>query len=743
MLPLFATCPKGLELLLRNELRALGAEDAHEALAGVHFSGTLELAYRACLWSRLASRILLCIAEFEAVDSDALYAGVQAIDWSEHLASDGTFAVAAVSSASALHHTQYIALRSKDALVDQFRERTGERPNVDVEQPSIRINVRIHRDRATVSIDLSGTPLHRRGWRQGQGDAPLKENLACAMLLRAGWPAVFAAGGALVDPMCGAGTLLIEGALMAADAAPGLQREYFGFRGWRKHDAAVWDGVLGDARARAEKGFRELKPVFFGYDHDPHVLNEAKRNARAAGVAGFVHLARQSAEHLKRPGDSDAASGLVICNPPYGERLGERAQLGTLYRAFGEQLRTEFVGWRAAILVSDDELGHALGLRADKRYVLYNGALECRLLTFDLTAVAAPRERVVRPLSEGGQAVANRIGKTQRHLRKRFEREGISCYRIYDADLPEYAAAIDVYTVIGRDVSSEQTEAFPQTWLHVQEYAPPPDIPEQIARDRLRDLVHAAGVALEVPRERIAVKTRYRAKGGSKYGRFDQRNEFLLVEEGGLKLRVNLFDYLDTGLFLDHRPVRARIRELARDKRFLNPFCYTATASVHAAIGGALATTSVDLSSTYLEWATRNFTLNECTGAKHELVQADVLEWLRHDRGTYDLIFVDPPTFSNSKRAEDFDVQRDHAQLLALCGERLAPDGLVLFSNNSRRFILDVGLQQAFEVREITAATIPFDFARSPRIHRCYELRRREEPAGTGVFPHSAMPPKP
>jgi 23S rRNA (guanine2445-N2)-methyltransferase / 23S rRNA (guanine2069-N7)-methyltransferase len=726
MLSLFATCPKGLELLLRDELRALGAEDAHEALAGVHFSGTLDLAYRACLWSRLASRILLRIAEFDAVDADALYAGVQGIDWATHLAIEGTFAVDAVSGSSALTHTQYIALRSKDAIVDQFRERSGERPSIDVERPSIRINVRLYRNRATVSLDLSGTPLHRRGWRQGQGDAPLKENLACAMLLRAGWPVVQAAGGALLDPMCGGGTLLIEGALMAADVAPGLKRDYFGFLGWRQHDAAAWDALVAEAGERATHGLRNLQPVFFGHDHDPNVLNEAKRNAQAAGVAGFLHLTRQSAEHLKRPADADVP-GLVICNPPYGERLGERAALGELYHAFGQRLRSEFTGWRAGIIVSDDELGHLLGLRAEKRYVLYNGALECRLLTFDLTEVA-PRERVVRPLSEGGQAVANRIGKNHKHLRKRLEREGISCYRIYDADIPEYAAAIDVYTAIGcDDESSRPDDVFPQTWLHVQEYAPPRDIPENTARDRLRDLVHAAGVALDVPRERIAVKTRYRAKGGSKYGRFEERNEFLLVEEGALKLRVNLFDYLDTGLFLDHRPVRARVRELARDRRFLNLFCYTATASVHAAAGRARSTISVDLSATYLEWAARNFILNGFTGNSHELVQADVLEWLRHDRGSYDLIFVDPPTFSNSKRADDFDVQRDHAQLLALCGERLAPDGLIVFSNNSRRFALDEALLQAFDVRDITPATIPFDFARNARIHRCYELRRPHE----------------
>jgi 23S rRNA (guanine2445-N2)-methyltransferase / 23S rRNA (guanine2069-N7)-methyltransferase len=542
------------------------------------------------------------------------------------------------------------------------------------------------------------------------------------MLLRAGWPAVHAAGGALLDPMCGAGTLLIEGALMAADVAPGLKREYYGFTGWKQHDAQAWDKVQAEAGERATVGLRNLKPVFFGHDHDPNVLNEAKRNAQAAGVAGFLHLSRQSAEHLKRPAGTDVP-GLVICNPPYGERLGERAALGELYRAFGQRLRADFTGWRAGVIVSDDELGHLLGVRADKRYVLYNGALECRLLTFDLTVVA-PRERVEKPLSEGGQAVANRIGKNLRHLRKRLEREGISCYRIYDADIPEYAAAIDVYTAIARDDdASARASGFPQAWLHVQEYAPPRDIPENTARDRLRDLVHAAGVALEIPREHIAVKTRYRAKGGSKYGRMEERNEFLLVEEGGLKLRVNLFDYLDTGLFLDHRPVRARMRELARGKRFLNLFCYTATASVHAAAGGAESTVSVDLSATYLEWAARNFVLNGFTGSSHELVQADALEWLRHDREEYDLIFVDPPTFSNSKRAEDFDVQRDHAELLRLCGARLAPGGMIVFSTNSRRFALDEGLSQVFEVRDISPATIPFDFGRNARIHRCYELR--------------------
>ncbi|MBX3700588.1 MAG: bifunctional 23S rRNA (guanine(2069)-N(7))-methyltransferase RlmK/23S rRNA (guanine(2445)-N(2))-methyltransferase RlmL [Dokdonella sp.] len=722
----FATCPKGMEYLLRDELSALGAGDAHEALAGVAFSGELALAYRACLWSRLASRVLLLLADFEAADAEALYAGVRAIDWEQHLAVDGSFAVDAVGGGDALRNSQFVALRSKDAIVDQFRERHGTRPDVDTERPALRVNVRLHKGRAGVAIDLAGTPLHRRGWRQGTGEAPLKENLAAAILLRGGWPALAATGAGLVDPMCGSATLLIEGACMAADVAPGLQRDHFGFLGWRGHDAASWQALREEAEQRAQHGLRTLGRVFHGYDSDPLVLKQARHNVQAAGLAGFIQLTRQSVERLQRP--DGMATGLVVCNPPYGERLGEREALAPLYRSLGERLRTQFVGWQAAVIVADDELGHVLGLRAHKRYTLYNGAIECRLLNFDL-AQTAPAERETRPLSAGAQALANRLAKTSRHQRKQLAREGITCWRAYDADLPDYAAAIDVFTVIGRDDApapvAPGSAPFPQTWLHVQEYAPPREIPEDTARTRLRELVRVAGETFAVPRERIALKTRYKAKGGSKYGRLAQRGQFLLVEEGGLRFRVNLFDYLDTGLFLDHRPMRAQVRARARGQRFLNLFCYTGAVSVCAAAGGAATTTSVDLSATYLEWATRNFTLNAIGGPHHQLVQADALAWLRHARGQYDLIYVDPPSFSNSKRADDFDVQRGHAELLLLCGQRLAPGGVILFSNNLRRFRLDESLQQVFEVRTTTAATIPFDFARDGHVHHSYELRQR------------------
>ena len=724
----FATCPKGMEYLLRDELVALGALDVREALAGAHFSGTLETAYRASLWSRLASRILLPLAEFDAADDEALYRGVQTIDWSAHLAAHATFAVDAGTALSKLTHSQFIGLRTKDAVVDQFRQRDGSRPDIDTDEPDIRINLRLRRDRATVSLDLAGSPLHRRGWREEQGEAPLKENLAAAMLLRARWPEVYAAGGALLDPMCGSGTLLIEGALMAADVAPGLRREYFGFLGWQQHDIALWRSLLDEAKQRAETGLRALRPCFFGSDADPRMVQTAKRNAQAAGVAGFFTLDKQDMARAAPP--PGVGYGLVITNPPYGERLGDRAEMPKLYRALGDTLRQRFTGWRAAVLAGDLELGRAMQLHADKRYALYNGALETVLLTFDLK----PRDetpREPRPLSPGAQMLKNRLEKNVRHLRKRLTREGIHCWRAYDQDLPEYAAAIDVYGDTGGD-----------DHLHIQEYRAPADIPADVARLRLREIARVAGEVLGVPRERIAIKTRERGKGGSKYGQLDQRGEFIEVEEGGLKFLVNLTDYLDTGLFLDHRLVRAKVRELADGKCFLNLFAYTATASVHAAAGGALETTSVDLSATYLEWASRNLALNGFTGADHRLMQFDALEFLQRDRGHYGLIFVDPPTFSNSKRAEDFDVQRDHVKLLEACNERLTRDGVIVFSNNFRRFKLDrEALEPHFEIEDWSAPSIPFDFARRADIHGCWLLRRRR--AVTGVNPWDTARIKP
>jgi 23S rRNA (guanine2445-N2)-methyltransferase / 23S rRNA (guanine2069-N7)-methyltransferase len=322
------------------------------------------------------------------------------------------------------------------------------------------------------------------------------------------------------------------------------------------------------------------------------------------------------------------------------------------------------------------------------------------------------------PLSDGARMVANRLRKNLRKLKAWRQHEDVTCYRAYDADLPEYAAAIDVYA---------EADDPSRLWLHVQEYAAPAEIPEAVARRRLNELLAAAREVFALPRERIALKTRAVGKGGSKYaGGFDRRGEFLVVHEGEARLRVNLFDYLDTGLFLDHRPLRLRIAEEAQDTRFLNLFGYTGAATVQAALGRARTTTTVDLSATYLQWCADNLQENQVGGARHRLVQADALQWLQADGGQYDLVFCDPPTFSNSKRAQDFDVQDEHVRLLRAAVARLAPGGVLYFSNNFRRFRLDADAIAGFAACEdISAQTIPPDFARDARIHRCWRLRPR------------------
>ena len=707
----FVSCGKGLEYLLVDELLALGVAKATATVSGANVEGELVDAQRAVLWSRLASRVLWPIAEFECPDELALYDGVAVIAWQEHLRSEHTLSVDAHVSGDAITHARYAAQRVKDAVVDTLRAQGQERPSVDVDHPDVRINLSLRKGRATISIDLGGGPMHRRGWRNVQNDAPLKENLAAAVLLRGGWPKAYHEGGALLDPMCGSGTLLIEGALMAADVAPGLQRHGRGLPSrWLGFDASLWAQMVEQARERERVGRAGLKQAVFGSDIDPHAIRAAKENAEVAGVAEAIWFGVRDVADLQAP---PFERGTVVCNPPYDERL---AADNALYRKLGNALQRTVPQWRASLLCGNAELAYATGLRASKKYQLFNGAIECALIVCDPVGLPKQASAVPRELSEGATMVANRLRKNLRKFKAWRTRDAVSCFRVYDADLPEYAAAIDVYTEDGGDA---------RTFLHVQEYAAPEEIPEVDVRRRRNELLAAAREVFALPEEQIAMKSRERGKGGSKYGKFQQRGELLNVRESSALLQVNLFDYLDTGLFLDHRPLRRHMAQESRGKRFLNLFCYTGVASVQAAVAGADSTTSVDLSGTYLEWCAANLSLNGFAGAQHRLVQADALRWLEAEKNRYDVIFCDPPTFSNSARADDFDIQREHVRLLRACVDRLTTEGVLYFSNNFRRFKLDAeGVGEFAQCEEISAQTIPPDFERNARIHRCWRLMR-------------------
>jgi 23S rRNA (guanine2445-N2)-methyltransferase / 23S rRNA (guanine2069-N7)-methyltransferase len=749
---LFLTCPKGLEGLLAEEATALGLEETREHTSAIRGSADMETAYRLCLWSRLANRVLLVLKRFPMKDAEDLYHGVHDIEWQDHLESDGTLAVEFSGHGSGIDNTHFGALKVKDAIVDRLRTADGSRPSIDKLNPDLRIHLRLDRGEAILSLDLSGHSLHQRGYRLQQGAAPLKENLAAAILIRSGWPRIAAEGGALADPMCGVGTFLVEAAMIAADIAPNLRRERWGFSAWLGHVPALFRKLKDEAQARADAGLAKTPLWIRGYEADPRLIQPGRNNVERAGLSEWIKIYQgEVATFEPRPDQNQ--KGLVICNPPYGERLGDEASLLYLYQNLGERLRQACLNWEAAVFTGAPDLGKRMGIRSHKQYAFWNGALPCKLLLIkvqpdqfvtgerrtpeqrqvereqaELAELESPREpvrlnkngnpiRETEPkpvieharLSEGGQMFANRLQKNLKQFSKWVRREGIDCYRVYDADMPEYSMAIDLY----------------QDWVHVQEYAAPKTIDPEKASARLFDALAAIPQALGIDKSRVVIKRRERQSGTRQYERQSAQGQFLEVKEGGIKLLVNLTDYLDTGLFLDHRPMRMRIQREAAGKRFLNLFSYTSTASVHAAKGGARSTTSVDLSKTYLDWARRNLSLNGFSD-KNRLEQGDVMAWLEASRDEYDLIFIDPPTFSNSKRMEGvFDVQRDQVQLIDLAMARLASGGVLYFSNNFRKFQLEENLSERYSVEEITQQTIDPDFARNGKIHRAWKITAR------------------
>jgi 23S rRNA (guanine2445-N2)-methyltransferase / 23S rRNA (guanine2069-N7)-methyltransferase len=750
-----ASAPRGLADLLAKELAVFGATEVRERTTGVTFCGTLEPAYRACLESRLANRMFLELARFEATSAEAFYSAARQIDWCQHLGPRATLACDFSGKHPTITHSHFGALKLKDAIVDALRDATGARPDIVLDRPSVRVHAHARGTQLTLAIDLSGESLHRRGYRGAAGEAPLKENVAAGVLVRAGWPELAAAGAEFLDPMCGSGTLVIEAALIAARCAPALRREYFGFLGWRGHDAALWRHVREEAKDRC---LTDAPPgaAIRGHDRDPMAVRDARANAQRAGIGSWVQfevrpLANAAPARPTGPDGSPSqpcgsatedrgedspsapkAPGLLCTNPPYGVRLEDLDAARAVHRELGEVLRQRFQGWNAVVLTGAPQLGMELGIRAARTHTLWNGAIECRLLRMTVEAASLRRPGSLAredapPLRDtpGARMFANRLAKNLKRLRGWADKAGVSCYRLYDADMPEYAFAIDIYHTVEPQ----------ETWLYAQEYAPPAEIEEEAVRRRRGEALSALPGVTGVPPERIKVRTRRRTARGEQYDKIGNHSDSHVVLEGGLQLIVNFDDYLDTGLFLDHRITRARLREAAAGKRFLNLFAYTGTATVYAAAGGAVATTSVDMSRTYLDWAQRNLARNirsapESAPARsqHQLVQADCLEWLREDaraRERYDLIFLDPPTFSNSKRMQGvLDIERDHPALIDACMRLLAPGGLLVFSTNAQRFRLDPALAERYAMTDTSAATLPRDFERNPRIHRCFEIRQ-------------------
>ncbi|WP_193049183.1 bifunctional 23S rRNA (guanine(2069)-N(7))-methyltransferase RlmK/23S rRNA (guanine(2445)-N(2))-methyltransferase RlmL [Pseudoalteromonas undina] len=694
----------GIENLLVDELTELGATVSKQTVGSVRFEADSLLAQKVCLSTRFATRVLMLIEEKEGVnDKDSLYKFARLQPWQEWFGPTQTFAVDFNGTNDSLKNTQFSGLVIKDAIVDYFNDLYEQRPNVDKQDANVRVVARLNRHCVSLYIDYSGPRLSERGYRQGQGKAPIKEHLAAAIIKRSGW--LENVNQPLFDPCCGAGTILIEAAGMARNEAPGLFREGFAFERLPSFRVAKFK----ELKEQLLANITDPKLWLIGHDYDANVLDKAIANAQRAELDTVIKFKQSDATKLTAVAK---LPGVVISNLPYGERIGSMAELVNLHRSLGVGFKKHFNHWKLALLGMDESLFKLLKLVKQKRYKFKNGPLDVELNLYQLDDKQVSLTTDDKPALnfEGSMAFANRLKKNKQGLKNWLKQNQVHAYRVYDADIPEYNVAVDIY--------GDSAVIF--------EYAAPKEIDEKTSEKRLQDVISLTAQQQDIAPENIAVKVRKKQKGEEQYTPMAKQNRTMVVEEFGAKFKVNLFDYLDTGLFLDHRLARRYIQENAKDKRFLNLFAYTGTASVHAALGGAKAITTVDLSKTYLKWGQDNFALNDISNTRYRFEQADCLKWLEHAQGQYDLIFLDPPTFSNSKRMKDaFDVQNDHIKLLTWVKKILSPSGTLIFSNNKRGFVMDeVGLMGlGLKAENISEKTLSPDFKRNKKIHNSWLIK--------------------
>ncbi|RHF39175.1 bifunctional 23S rRNA (guanine(2069)-N(7))-methyltransferase RlmK/23S rRNA (guanine(2445)-N(2))-methyltransferase RlmL [Collinsella intestinalis] len=821
----------------------MGLRQVRPLKGRVAFVGSPADAERACLWSRLASRIFVVLGRFACTDAEDLYEATRSIAWERILRAGATIAVTARGTNDELRNSHFAALRVKDALCDRMLEVEGRRPNVDTDDPDARISLTLRGNRASIQLDLSGDPLFKRLPREAtrtHAAHVLRPDYAALTCAQGNWQEICSAaltntkdamrdgdtaasadgsvpanGSALagstverptptlpvlIDACCAGGGVVLEAASILADRAPGLERRNWGFQSWSEHDAATWRELINEADRRAELAKGRVARIV-ATDPSGDAVACARRILKAAGLADRVIFAQPDLDKISRKLMMPACCG----GEPRGfvfldttetaiSKMSRVLDLATSLHAGAcgaDPVRAMLSIMPTVALTRDDLLIRTLGEPARSLRVMPNNE-EAELAVFSAANGAitagegnvaaedsAPAEDAVESdvapspattlidLGDGkpcpvlipeSEQFARRLRKVAKLRRKWAQREGVTCYRVYDADLPDYSAAIDLY---------EGSAATPGRWLVIAEYAAPREVDPALAEARLLDILTLAPRILQVDPDNVFAKARIRSRGGSQYGKqaggsnpgkggkprggrggsasnrpgqgagsgtpSDIRTHRLpLIEEGGLTFAVNFNDYLDTGIFLDHRITRGLVREHARGKRFfLNLFAYTGTATCYAADAGVEETVTVDLSNTYLDWAERNMEQNGFVGPDHHYVRADVMSWIRDMRQTrnrWDLIFCDPPTFSNSSKMghRTWDVQRDHVELLVGLSRLLSREGEAIFSCNLRTFRPDIEelARAGVVLTDITDETIPEDFARNKKIHHCYLVKR-------------------
>ncbi len=748
---LIATSTMGLEAVVSRELTQLGYENRIVGLGRVAFSADEVAICHANLWLRTSGRVLLKMGAFQATDFGQLFDQTYDLPWERWIPPDGAFPVDGRSLKSQLSSVPACQRMVKKAIAERLLK-AHNRPQLAESGATYQVEVTILKDEATLTIDTSGSGLHKRGYRPLVGQAPLRETLAAGLILLSFWKPERP----FLDPFCGTGTIPIEAAMIGRNRAPGLSRR-FAAEDWPTLPASLWNNTRQQARDRALPGLEER---IVGSDVDPRALDLARYHAGLAGVADDIDFQQRDFHDLS----SERQFGCLVTNPPYAERMGTTAEVDELYRDMPDVLR-RLKTWSIFVFTGYPDFETLVGQKADRRRKLYNSRIECIYYQFhgprptdehrEPTARTTPQARGVSPaftpcatdvspvrmpeqgnLTEHGPRATqeenapalqafggvtakgkeqaeifhNRLVKRARHLRRWPRKQGITCYRLYERDEPQVPLVVDRY----------------EDCLHITEYERPHDRSPAEHADWLDLMARTAADALEVDSSKVFLKRRQRQRGTRQHERLGDENRVFVVHEGGLKFQVNLSDYVDTGLFLDHRITRSMVRDEAQGRRFLNLFGYTGAFTVYAAAGGAESTVTVDLSNTYLQWARQNLALNNLDGPAHHFVRNDAMEYLDQlpMEPCFDLAVVDPPTFSNSKRTEGiWEVQWGHVALLNAVFPRIAPGGVVYFSTNFRRFKLAEGELEGVTVREISRQTVPPDF-RNRRIHRCWRMVR-------------------
>jgi 23S rRNA (guanine2445-N2)-methyltransferase / 23S rRNA (guanine2069-N7)-methyltransferase len=729
----FLTCPPSGEHHLQKEIEAASAQVQKVRNGGIQFIGSLSSMYQLLYTSRIGSRLFLQLAGAAVKDREELYKFIHSFPWEDEIHLNKSFAVDVQGRAQWAPNTNFPALVVKDGIVDRMREVHGERPSVNIKNPDVQIHLVLNDFRAEISIDLSLGPLSNRGYRKEHAHAALRENLAAVLLKEAGWPENFTERDTFLDPMCGSGTIAIEAAMMAYEIPSGYFRENWGFTHWKKHDPVLFDQI----KAEFDSKIRNEGPVIVASDKSIPAVSSAKINCKHDLLKDKITIERKALHSQNLP--FMGTSGLILCNPPYGKRSRVREEITELYEKIGKFASDLPDRWTMYVFTMEGGLLRALGFSQKADFL--NGPLECSLLEYTSSEAKKPvhREhttekkagekrsekqseqkqvleyveieaRSPEQLNEAETMLYNRLKKNERQLKK-YLKTGVSNYRLYDADLPEYSFALDIYD---------------NSYYYIQEYQAPKEIPLSKAAERLQQGIHAVSAFAGGKSENIFLKQRLKRSRGEQYEKLAEEKDEKIIHENSLKFSINLLDYMDTGIFLDHRETRKLIGGMSEGKRVLNLFCYTATASVYAAAGGALSTVSIDTSNTYLDWARKNFSLNGLEGSQHEFIRSDVEQFLKDCKDEFDLIFIDPPTFSNSKsQNRRWDVQKDHPRILRLCASLLSKQGVIVFSNNFRKFQLDEQLQKEFAIEEITEKTLPPDFKRR-KIHRSWLIRKEK-----------------